>query len=50
MRFSASWDYNLGGDVNALTEGGADISVPEAGEYNFALNIVKGYPSITVTK
>ena len=50
VRFNASWDYNLGGDVNALTEGGADISVPEAGTYDFALNIVKGYPSITVTK
>jgi len=33
VRFNSNWDYNMGGDINDLTEGGANIVVEEAGTY-----------------
>lgn len=33
VRFNGNWDYNMGGDINDLTEGGPNIVVAEAGTY-----------------
>lgn len=33
VRFNGNWDYNMGGDINDLTEGGGNIVVAEAGTY-----------------
>lgn len=33
IRFNGNWDYNLGGDINDLTEGSSNIKVEEAGNY-----------------
>lgn len=33
VRFNGNWDYNMGGDINDLTEGGGNIVVEEAGTY-----------------
>ena len=33
IRFNGNWDYNFGGDINDLTEGGGNIVIEEAGTY-----------------
>lgn len=33
VRFNGGWDYNFGGDINDLSQGGANIVVAEAGTY-----------------
>lgn len=38
FRANDGWDYNFGGDLGALTVGGADIAVTEAGNYTITLN------------
>lgn len=40
MKFRANdaWDYNLGGSLTALTAGGDNITVAEAGNYTITLN------------
>lgn len=38
IRFNDNWDINLGGDLNNLTVGGANIVVP-AGTYNVTLDL-----------
>ena len=38
FRANDGWDYNFGGDLGALTPGGADIAVAEAGNYTITLN------------
>ncbi|MDT8401661.1 MAG: SusF/SusE family outer membrane protein [Bacteroidales bacterium] len=40
MKFRANhaWDYNLGGDLNALTPGGDNIAVTTAGNYTITLD------------
>ena len=50
VRFNGSWDYNLGGDVNALTPGGDNIKVEEAGTYTVVLDLNATYATLTLTK
>lgn len=38
FRANDAWDYNLGGSLTGLTEGGGDIAVTEAGNYTITLN------------
>lgn len=38
FRWDGKWDVNLGGDMTALTQGGADIPSPGAGSYTFTLD------------
>lgn len=38
FRANDGWDYNFGGDLGALTAGGSDIPVAEAGNYTITLN------------
>lgn len=38
FRANDAWDLNLGGDINALTSGGANISVSTAGNYTITLD------------
>lgn len=48
VRFNASWDYALGGALDALDANGGDIVVAEAGTYNAKLELNKG--TLTLTK
>jgi len=41
VKFNNGWDYNLGGDTSALTMGGGDIAVTDAGTYTITLNLCK---------
>lgn len=38
FRANDDWGYNFGGSLDALTNGGADIAVAEAGNYTITLN------------
>ncbi len=38
FRANDAWDYNLGGNLAALTDGGDNISVASAGNYTITLN------------
>jgi hypothetical protein len=38
FRANDAWTVNLGGDINALTAGGSDISVASAGNYTVTLD------------
>lgn len=38
FRANDGWDYNLGGSLTALTNGGDNIAVTEAGNYTITLN------------
>jgi len=38
FRANDAWDINLGGDLNALAQNGADIAVAAAGNYTITLN------------
>jgi hypothetical protein len=40
MKFRANddWGVNFGGDLNALTQDGANIAIAEAGNYTITLN------------
>lgn len=38
FRANDDWGYNFGGDLNALTNGGANIAIAEAGNYTITLN------------
>jgi hypothetical protein len=38
FRANDAWDLNLGGDINALTSSGANISVTAAGNYTITLD------------
>ncbi len=51
MKFRANdgWDINLGGDINALTPGGANIAVATAGNYTITLWL-NGTPHCTIVK
>lgn len=50
IRFNESWDYNLGGDIKALSLDGADIVADEAGEFTLTLTVQPGIPTLTVVK
>ncbi|MCH5220373.1 MAG: DUF5115 domain-containing protein [Muribaculaceae bacterium] len=50
VRMNDNWDYNLGGDLNNLSEGGDNISVPETATYTVTLNL-STYPyTLTMTR
>lgn len=38
FRANDAWDINVGGDINALTQGGGNIAVSAAGNYTITLN------------
>ncbi|MGQ1889037.1 SusF/SusE family outer membrane protein [Thermophagus sp. OGC60D27] len=38
FRADDAWDYDLGGDINALTPGGANMAIEEAGNYTITLD------------
>ena len=39
FRFDNSWDFNLGGDVNKLSNGGDNLKIEEDGNYRIFLDI-----------
>lgn len=39
FRFQHKWDTNLGGNISALTGGGADIAISTAGTYTITLDV-----------
>lgn len=50
VRMNDDWSYNLGGDINNLTEGGDNIAVEESGTYTITLNL-STYPyTLTMTR
>jgi len=49
FRANDEWAINLGGDVNALEPGGANISVAEAGNYTIHL-FLSNVPTCTIVK
>lgn len=49
FRFAENWDYNYGGDLNALSLDGDNISVAEAGTYTVTLKLQPGLPTATMT-
>lgn len=50
FRANGGWDINLGGDMQNLTPGGADIASPGAGTYEIKLDLSKIPYSCTLTK
>lgn len=50
FRANGGWDINLGGDMQNLTPGGADIASPGAGTYEIKLDLSKVPYSCTLTK
>ena len=38
FRANGGWNVNLGGDINALTSGGSNLSIPAAGNYTITLD------------
>ena len=39
FRFNESWDFNLGGDVNKLSNGGDNLKIEEGGNYRIYLDL-----------
>ncbi len=51
FRFNGNWDYNLGGSITELKQGGDNIKVTEAGTYKVVLSIGKpNTATATLTK
>lgn len=51
FRKNDGWAWNLGGDVNGLTQGGANIPISEAGNYTITLTIINDATgTCTITK
>ncbi len=50
FRLNDDWGWNLGGDINDLSQGGADILIDEAGNYTIALDISESPYTCTITK
>lgn len=48
VRFNDNWDINLGGNPDNLTEGGANISGPSAGEKTVTLDLSQFPYTITI--
>ena len=48
FRANDGWDLNYGGDLNALTQGGANIAIAAAGTYTITLDLSKVNPSCTI--
>jgi hypothetical protein len=49
FRANDDWAINLGGDLTALTPGGANIPIAAAGTYTITLDLGKAVPSCTIT-
>jgi len=49
FRANDGWDYNLGGDINALTPNGANIAIASAGNYTITLYLA-GTMHCTIVK
>lgn len=47
FRANGGWDINIGGDMSALTQDGANIAVPAAGEYTITLDPWSGVGTLT---
>lgn len=50
FRMNDNWDINLGGDMEDLTVGGADIPTPGAGKYIVTLNLATRPYTCTLVK
>ncbi|MEQ8472914.1 MAG: hypothetical protein RIC35_17100 [Marinoscillum sp.] len=50
FRAADAWDYNIGGDMTALTVDGGDLTVAEAGTYKVVLSYDGSTYSVTATK
>lgn len=50
FRADDDWGYNLGGDINALTEGGNNIDIATDGNYTIRLFLSGVTPYCTITK
>lgn len=49
VRFDNGWAENLGGDVDNLVKDGANLTIAEAGNYEFALDLTHTPYKLTVT-
>jgi len=47
FRANDAWEYDLGGSISALTPGGANIDVTEAGNYTITLDPWKKVATMT---
>lgn len=50
VRFNDDWDYNLGGEFKHLVFDAGNMKVEEAGDYTVTLDLLGGYPKLTLTK
>lgn len=50
VRFNGNWDYNFGGDIEAMNAGGDNIKATEDGTFKVTLHLLGGYPRITMEK
>lgn len=50
FRADDAWTFNYGGDINALTNGGANIPISTAGNYTIKLFLSGATPHCTITK
>ena len=50
FRANDDWAINVGGNLNALTQGGDNIPIAAAGNYTLTLDVSKAVYSCTVTK
>lgn len=50
FRANDDWAINVGGNLNALSQGGSDIPITVAGNYTLTLDVSKAVYSCTVTK
>ena len=50
FRANDDWAVNVGGNMGALTQDGANIPVAAAGNYTITLDVSKAAYSCTVTK
>lgn len=49
FRANNDWAVNLGGDINGLTQDGANIAVPSAGTYKITLDLGQAKPVCKIT-
>ncbi len=50
FRANDDWAINMGGNINALNQGGDNIPVAAAGNYTLTLDVLRAVPSCTITK
>lgn len=50
VRFNDGWGYNLGGEFKHLVFDAGNMKVEEAGDYTVTLDLLGGYPKLTLTK